>query len=304
MALTHTPHSNSGLLDHTDAPDDSARHRVPKQARSSAPVLGVTAMAAALGATGFTAAAAATPASAAPAVSAPDQADPGLALAARIQQQADGAPEAEDADQLTGSQDAAHQEAARQEAARQEAARLAAAQEAAAKRAAQQAAATERAAHAEQVTAHDEQAAHAEQVTVPAAAASAELPAAVPPLPGHSVDTPAATPWDQLRTGIEISAPAHTPVRAITAGTVSSAGWSGRYGYRVIQTLPDGTELWYCRLASISATAGELAPGAVLGQVGATGSGATGPRLHLEVRPGGGAPVDALAWLQAHGVTA
>jgi murein DD-endopeptidase MepM/ murein hydrolase activator NlpD len=91
-------------------------------------------------------------------------------------------------------------------------------------------------------------------------------------------------------------------VRAVTAGTVSSAGWSGRYGYRVIQTLPDGTELWYCHLASITATGGELTPGARVGQVGATGSGATGPRLHLEVRPGGGAPVDALAWLQAHGV--
>ncbi|TQF04024.1 M23 family metallopeptidase [Kitasatospora acidiphila] len=297
MALTHTPHSNSGLLDHPDAPDDSARHRLPKQTRTSAPVLGVTAMAAALGATGFTAtaAAAAAPASAAPAVSAPDQADPGLALAARIQQQADGAPGAEDgedADQLTAGQGAAHQESARQEAAR-----LAAAQEAAAKRAAQQAAATEQAARTEQPAAPAEA---AEAVAV----APAEQPAAVSPLPGHTVDAPAATPWEQLRTGVEISAPAHTPVRAITAGAVSSAGWSGRYGYRVIQTLPDGTELWYCQLASISATGGELAQGAVLGQVGATGSRATGPRLHLEVRPGGGAPVDALAWLQAHGVTA
>lgn len=296
MALTHTPHGNSGLLDHPDAPDDTARHRLPKQTRTSAPVLGVTAMAAALGATGFTAtaAAAAAPTSAAPAVSAPDQADPGLALAARIQQQADGAPGAEDgedADQLTAGQGAAHQESARQEAAR-----LAAAQEAAAKRAAQQAAATEQATRTEQPAAPAEAAEAAK-------AAPAEQPAAVSPLPGYTVDTPAATPWEQLRTGVEISAPAHTPVRAITAGAVSSAGWSGRYGYRVIQTLPDGTELWYCHLASISATGGELAPGAVLGQVGATGSRATGPRLHLEVRPGGGAPDDALAWLQAHGLT-
>jgi murein DD-endopeptidase MepM/ murein hydrolase activator NlpD len=274
VALTHTPHGGTGLLD--PASDDSARRRLPRPTRTSAPVLGVTAMAAALGATGLTATAAAAataaPAGAAPAVSAPDQADPGLALAARIQQQADVEPGAEDAQQLTAGQDAAR-------AAQQQAARLEAAHEAAAKRAAQQAAAT-------------------------------SSPTAVFPVPGHSVDAPAATPWEQLRTGIDISAPAHTPVRAVTAGTVSSVGWSGRYGYRVIQTLPDGTELWYCHLASISATGGELAPGAPLGLVGTTGSGATAalgtaaPRLHLEVRPGGGAPVDALAWLQAHGVAA
>jgi murein DD-endopeptidase MepM/ murein hydrolase activator NlpD len=318
VALTHTPHSSSGLLDHPDAPDDSARHRLPKQARTSAPVLGVTAMAAALGATGFTAtAAAAAPASAAPAVSAPDQADPGLALAARIQQQADGAPGTEETELTVGGQDtarvdavrvdaaraeAAHQEAARQEAARQEAARLAAAHEAAAKRAAQQAVVAEpAAAHLERTTAPAGPAARVEAPEVTGTVA-AEPSAAVFPLPGRTVDAPAATPWDQLRTGIEISAPAHTPVRAITAGTVTAAGWTGNYGYRVIQTLPDGTELWYCHLASIATTGPELAPGTVLGQVGATGSGATRPHLHLEVRPGGGAPIDALAWLQAHGV--
>jgi murein DD-endopeptidase MepM/ murein hydrolase activator NlpD len=272
VALTHTPPGSSGLLDHPEAPDDSTRHRLPRPARASAPVLGVTAMAAALGATGFgaTAAAAATPAApAAPALSAPDQADPGLALTARITQQADVAPGAEEAGQDT----------ARTVAAQQQAARLEAAQEAAAKQAALRAAAT------------------------------AERPAAVSPLPGYPVSTPAATPWGQLRTGVDIAAPAHTPVRAVAAGTVTAAGWSGVYGYRVIQTLPDGTELWYCHLASLTATGGQLAPGELLGQVGASGSGVAGsgirgPRLHLEVRPGGGAPVDALAWLQEHGIAA
>ncbi|MGF1431838.1 M23 family metallopeptidase, partial [Kitasatospora sp. LaBMicrA B282] len=108
--------------------------------------------------------------------------------------------------------------------------------------------------------------------------------------------------WAHLHTGLDFAAPAGTPVTAVAGGTVSSAGWSGAYGYRVIQTLPDGTELWYCHLASIAVGSGPVAPGTLLGGVGATGN-VTGPHLHLEVRPGGGAAVDPGDWLRAHGVT-
>ncbi|MFE9427849.1 M23 family metallopeptidase [Kitasatospora sp. NPDC006697] len=272
MALTHTP---VALLDHADAPGDQAPRRLPRQSRAAAPVLGVTAMAAALGATaGLTSsAAAAEPAPAA--VSAPD-ADPGLALAARIQQQADPARAAAD----EAAEQAARAEA--EQAARTEAARLEAAQEAAAKRAAAQQPA-------------------ARQLTERQAPAEEQSADTVLPLPGRPVDLPAATPWPELRTGVDISAPVGTPVRAVAAGTVTAAGWSGGYGYRVIQTLPDGTEVWYCHLSAITA-AGPLAPGEALGRVGATGSRTGTARLHLEVRPGGGAPVDAAAWFQARGL--
>ncbi len=69
----------------------------------------------------------------------------------------------------------------------------------------------------------------------------------------------------------------------------------------MIQTLPDGTEIWYCHLSAITTASGSVTPGTVLGKVGATGN-VTGPHLHLEVRPGGTAPIDPLPWLQAHGV--
>lgn len=263
MASTHSqahPRTDSGgqlLLNHPD----QTRHRMPRQPRSGGPLLGVSAMTAALSATTF---AAATPANAAPlppappAVSAEDaqplSADPGLALAARIQQQADGQRTAAD-----------------------ETARLAAAQDAESRRAAQET----RARQTEQRTAF----------TAPTS--NYELTAHY----GQS-----GSYWAHLHTGLDFAAATGTPVTAVGAGTVTSAGWSGAYGYRVIQTLPDGTEIWYCHLSSISTASGEVAPGTVLGKVGATGN-VTDPHLHLEIRPAGATPVDPLEWLRAHGVT-
>ncbi|WP_235502919.1 M23 family metallopeptidase, partial [Kitasatospora sp. Root187] len=257
MASTHSqahPRTDSGnqlLLEHPEA----ARHRMPRQPRSGGPLIGVTAMTAALGATAF----AASPAAAAPqppAVAAADSADqagqqhllsadPGLALAARIQLQADGQRTAAD-----------------------ESARLAAAQEAEAKRAAQEA-----------------EAKHAEQRSAFAA------PTTNYELTAHYGQS--GSYWSHLHTGLDFAAATGTPVTAVGAGTVTSAGWSGAYGYRVIETLTDGTEIWYCHLSSIATASGEVAPGTVLGKVGATGN-VTGPHLHLEVRPDGAAPVDPL----------
>ncbi|MFG2819318.1 M23 family metallopeptidase [Kitasatospora sp. NPDC048365] len=263
MASTQTADSSgtaTSLLDHPTGHD--TRHRLPRQSRGTGPLLGVTAMTAALGATGFAAAPAghAADAPAAPSVTAPDEAsgavlsaDPGLALAARIQQQADGRRTADD-----------------------ESARIAAAQEAQARRAAQETAAP---------------------------LGDHALPVAGYRLAAQFAQ--AGAHWAHLHTGLDFAARTGTPVTAVTGGTVTSAGWSGPYGYRVIQTLPDGTELWYCHLARITTPAGPVTTGTVLGTVGATGNvtGVTGPHLHLEVRPDGAAPIDPLTWLGSHGLT-
>ncbi|RAG82895.1 M23 family peptidase, partial [Streptacidiphilus pinicola] len=45
---------------------------------------------------------------------------------------------------------------------------------------------------------------------------------------------------------------------AVGAGVVTDAGWAGSYGYRVVQTLPDGTEIWYCHLSAIAAPHGPI----------------------------------------------
>lgn len=101
-------------------------------------------------------------------------------------------------------------------------------------------------------------------------------------------------------TGLDFAAPTGTPVKAVGSGKITSAGWSGAYGYRIVLELDDGTEVWYCHLSSMSVTSGPVAAGDTIGRVGATGN-VTGPHLHLEVRKGG-STVDPLAWLESKGL--
>ncbi len=68
-------------------------------------------------------------------------------------------------------------------------------------------------------------------------------------------------------------------------------------------TLEDGTEIWYCHQSAFNVSVGDtVRAGELIGYVGSTGH-VTGPHLHLEVRPGGGDPVDPDAALRQHGVT-
>ncbi|MCC2275186.1 peptidoglycan DD-metalloendopeptidase family protein [Streptomyces sp. ET3-23] len=107
--------------------------------------------------------------------------------------------------------------------------------------------------------------------------------------------------WSANHTGEDFAAPTGTPVKAVGGGTITQAGWAGAYGYRIVLTQDDGTELWFCHLSSMVVTSGKVAAGDVIGRVGATGN-VTGPHLHLEVRPGGGGPVDPLPWLRDKGL--
>lgn len=98
--------------------------------------------------------------------------------------------------------------------------------------------------------------------------------------------------WTTVHTGIDLAAPTGTAVRAVGSGVVISASYDGSYGNKVVIRHEDGTETWYAHLDSIQAQIGQvLQAGTSIGTVGATGN-VTGPHLHLEVRPGGGDPVN------------
>jgi murein DD-endopeptidase MepM/ murein hydrolase activator NlpD len=108
--------------------------------------------------------------------------------------------------------------------------------------------------------------------------------------------------WAHFHTGLDFAAPTGTPIMAVAGGTITEVGYSGDYGNRTIETLPDGTQLWYCHQNEFGTSVGaKVKAGQVIGYVGSTGN-VTGPHLHLEVHPGGGDAVDPYAALVAHGL--
>jgi murein DD-endopeptidase MepM/ murein hydrolase activator NlpD len=108
--------------------------------------------------------------------------------------------------------------------------------------------------------------------------------------------------WSSVHTGLDFATSSGTPIHSIGDGVVISAGYDGAYGNKTVVRLKDGTELWYCHQTSFAVSVGQkVHTGDVLGYVGSTGN-VTGPHLHLEVHPGGGAPVDPYAALVARGL--
>jgi murein DD-endopeptidase MepM/ murein hydrolase activator NlpD len=90
--------------------------------------------------------------------------------------------------------------------------------------------------------------------------------------------------WGRMHTGIDIAAPAGTPIHAAKAGEVIYAAWMGGYGNLVVVDHGDSVVTLYGHQSRIGAVEGqELNQGDVLGFVGTTGH-STGNHLHFEVR--------------------
>lgn len=88
--------------------------------------------------------------------------------------------------------------------------------------------------------------------------------------------------WGGFHYGLDLAAPAGTPVKAIFAGTVTVAGWVGSYGYMVCIDHGNGWESVYGHNARLYVTVGqEVQKGQTIAAVGRTGN-ATGPHVHLE----------------------
>jgi len=108
--------------------------------------------------------------------------------------------------------------------------------------------------------------------------------------------------WASYHTGLDFNGESGDPILAIANGTVTATGYDGAYGNKTVVTLDDGTEIWYCHQTSIYVSVGDRVNGGEnIGTVGATGN-VTGSHLHLEVRPGGGGPVDPFQAFVEHGI--
>jgi murein DD-endopeptidase MepM/ murein hydrolase activator NlpD len=90
-----------------------------------------------------------------------------------------------------------------------------------------------------------------------------------------------------FHTGVDISAPIGTPVRATADGVVSTAESVARYG-RLIVIDHGGAQTYYGHLSRYDVIPGqEVRRGQIIGASGMSGR-ASGPHLHYEVRLGGG----------------
>ncbi|MDX6235687.1 MAG: hypothetical protein QOG10_502 [Kribbellaceae bacterium] len=108
--------------------------------------------------------------------------------------------------------------------------------------------------------------------------------------------------WSHFHTGLDFAAPIGTPIHSVMAGKVIFAAFAGAYGRQVQVRHADGTVTSYSHMSKFSVSVGDVVPmGGQVGAIGVTGN-TTGPHVHFEVRPGGGAPIDPEPWLRAHGL--
>ena len=109
--------------------------------------------------------------------------------------------------------------------------------------------------------------------------------------------------WASYHTGLDFNGNTGDSIHAIAGGVVTFVGYDGAYGNKTVVTLDDGTEIWYAHQTSQYVSVGErVAADDVIGTVGSTGN-VTGSHLHVEVRPGGGDPVDPYAAMVVNGAS-
>ncbi|MEZ5306533.1 MAG: peptidoglycan DD-metalloendopeptidase family protein [Pyrinomonadaceae bacterium] len=97
--------------------------------------------------------------------------------------------------------------------------------------------------------------------------------------------------------GIDIAAPAGTPIRAAAGGVVKFSGVNGGYGNMVVIDHGNGLVTKYGHASTLKVVEGqEVSPGEIIGTVGSTGK-STGPHVHFEVLENGVAvnPLELLA---------
>lgn len=93
---------------------------------------------------------------------------------------------------------------------------------------------------------------------------------------------------DHSHSGLDISAPYGTPIKAAASGTVTYSGNANDgYGYYVIISHGNGVTTLYAHCSQLLVSKGQsVSQGEVIAKVGSTGN-STGNHLHLEVRKNG-----------------
>jgi len=144
------------------------------------------------------------------------------------------------------------------------------------------------------------------QAQIQAASSTPTTPLPAGPIQGGSsgwiwpvngtVSSPFGPRWGRMHEGIDIAAPAGTPIRAANAGNVILAAPTSGYGNYTCIEHGGGLSSCYAHQSSYATSVGaSVQQGDVIGYVGCTGS-CFGDHLHFEIRINGAA-VDPLGYL-------
>ncbi|MCI6854671.1 MAG: peptidoglycan DD-metalloendopeptidase family protein [Firmicutes bacterium] len=89
--------------------------------------------------------------------------------------------------------------------------------------------------------------------------------------------------WGRMHYGLDYAAPTGTPIYAADGGTVTSAGWSGAYGYTIVIDHGANKKTLYAHCSRLFVSAGtKVYKGQHIAAVGSTGR-TTGPHCHFEI---------------------
>jgi peptidoglycan DL-endopeptidase CwlO len=111
-----------------------------------------------------------------------------------------------------------------------------------------------------------------------------------------AIVSPFGQRWGRLHAGVDIAAPAGTPIRAADSGKVVLLGWTGGYGNYTCVQHNASLSTCYAHQSSYATSSGaSVSKGQVIGRVGCTGH-CFGDHLHFETRVGG-APVNPAGYL-------
>ena len=111
--------------------------------------------------------------------------------------------------------------------------------------------------------------------------------------------------WGTMHNGIDVANPVGTPIHAVMDGTVINSGPAQGFGNWIRIQHDDGTISVYGHMPAdqLKVNVGErVTAGQEIAGIGNEGQ-STGPHLHFEIHPGGGAPVDPVSWFNERGIS-
>ena len=111
--------------------------------------------------------------------------------------------------------------------------------------------------------------------------------------------------WGTMHNGIDVANSVGTPIVAVMDGTVINSGPAQGFGNWIRIQHDDGTISVYGHMSAdqLKVNVGDhVTAGQEIAGIGNEGH-STGPHLHFEIHPGGGAPVDPVSWFNERGIS-